>query len=414
MNIFKCTFFLIISFVFTSVFAAPILKDDEILLSLGEVTHILSEEDIATVFVSNPDIVDYKVINTKKVMIYGKKSGRTDVIIYIRGRAERKYTINIDPILANFNRDFVYNKCSECNLHLSSSYSGNGVTNYYLSGMLANNYERDLAIETLSRLVKGLNEKSEVIDNLIVINEVSINVKLTVVEISSVVSKTIGIEWASLGASSNGQFIVNGFDFSALEIMNVINALADNNLGKLVAKPNMTLKSGENASFLAGGEFPILTVNTNGEQVFEYKEFGVKLDVAATLTSSNRVKLMISNEVSFIESTFKVSGSTLPIFKTNRSSTVINIGDNEMLIIGGMLYVSEASGETGLPYLSDIPLVGKLFSSQKDLLDTRELLVIAEVDFVNSHKSDVSLNYEMDIKRFKRLGLGNDFFLLEE
>ncbi|VFS48726.1 type II and III secretion system protein family protein [Budvicia aquatica] len=142
-----------------------------------------------------------------------------------------------------------------------------------------------------------------------------VNVKLTVVEVTKEFTDNLGIEWSSLtldsmmggGSTVNsaGTFNLLGFKngFDARNISTLINAVHNDKIARVLAQPNLTVLSGESANFLVGGEIPILMQDRDATTV-TYKEYGIRLNIAAKVERRNKIKLFISNEVSSVTGTY--------------------------------------------------------------------------------------------------------------
>lgn len=156
-----------------------------------------------------------------------------------------------------------------------------------------------------------------------------------------------------------------------------IDALQEDGLAKILAKPTLIAQSGQSASFLAGGEFPFPVVNDN-DTAIEWKPFGVALNFTPTVLGDNRISLQVTPEVSDLDYSRTVSyGSyVLPAINTRRMSTMIELGDNQSFAIGGLLKNNVRESIAKFPVLGDIPVLGALFRSTSFQKDDTELVVV--------------------------------------
>jgi len=170
-----------------------------------------------------------------------------------------------------------------------------------------------------------------------------------------------------------------------------IEAFERNGLLRLLARPNLTAVSGETANFLAGGEFPIPSGWDDGTIAVEYKPFGVGLSFTPIVMSAGRISMRVSTEVSEItsEGAVTLASISIPALKVRRANTTVELPSGGSLVIGGLLSEDLRQNIDGTPGLKDVPILGKLFSSQDYLKSETELVVIVTpylVDGVNRNK----------------------------
>ncbi|MDW2068282.1 hypothetical protein R7Z51_27795, partial [Vibrio sp. 1579] len=155
----------------------------------------------------------------------------------------------------------------------------------------------------------------DIINNLKVLTTDQINVKLTVAEVSSSFLTELGVSYAETNGKSiggAGQFVNKILDFTAEDIVAVISASGNDSIGQVLAEPNLSVISGESASFLVGGEIPITVRDNDGISV-TYKEYGVKLSMVAKVTDSENIRLSLLPEVSSIDKTNGVNSGLVSV-----------------------------------------------------------------------------------------------------
>jgi pilus assembly protein CpaC len=177
---------------------------------------------------------------------------------------------------------------------------------------------------------------------------------------------------------------------SGEEIVTVaVDALQEDGLLKILAKPTLIAQSGQSASFLAGGEFPF-PVSEDNDITIEWKPFGVGLNFTPTVLGDGRISLLVAPEVSELDFTRTISfgGFVVPSIETRRMSTVVELADNQSFAIAGLLknFVRESVAE--FPLLGDIPILGALFRSSKYQKDETELVVIVTPHLVKPVDGD--------------------------
>jgi pilus assembly protein CpaC len=159
----------------------------------------------------------------------------------------------------------------------------------------------------------------------------------------------------------------------------LLKALEENNLVNVLAEPNLTAVSGEQAGFLAGGEFPVPRGRDNyGNIVIEMQQFGVSLNFRPTVLSGERISLLMDTEVSSLnyENAIVLSEVTVPGLDVRRASTTVELPSGGSLMIAGLLRSDNLEGMNGIPGLIDTPVLGELVKSRNFQRDETELVVI--------------------------------------
>jgi len=182
-------------------------------------------------------------------------------------------------------------------------------------------------------------------------------------QISSAVTESIGVldnrSWSYFG-------VVTG-------ISSQIQLLAQKGDARMLAEPNLTTRSGETASFLAGGEFPIQSVSGLGAVDVEFKEYGIKLDIEPVVDENQNIVSRVMAEVSSIDPS--VSIGSIPGLLTRKTESVINVKNNETIVISGLVSSEMSKSVSKFPFLGEIPILGELFKS-RDFRDKKSELVI--------------------------------------
>ncbi len=174
--------------------------------------------------------------------------------------------------------------------------------------------------------------------------------------------------------------ITLGTNTSFGTVTGAIRALEENGLVRTLAEPTLTAISGEQAKFLAGGEFPIpVSKDRDGNITVDYKPFGVSLAFTPVVLSEGRISLRVGTEVSEISSevTVKLNGLTIPGLRIRRADTTIELPSGGSMIIGGLLQEQTRQVVSGQPGLMNLPVLGALFRSRDYLRGQTEIVVIA-------------------------------------
>ena len=162
----------------------------------------------------------------------------------------------------------------------------------------------------------------------------------------------------------------------------IIDALAQDNLARILAEPNLTAMSGQPASFLAGGEFPIPVGQQNNQVTIEFKQYGIKLTFVPTVLASGRINLHVSPEVSeltpkgAVQLTAGNSSLQIPALTVRRAETTVEVGSGQSFAIAGLLQDSVSQTSDAVPLLGELPVIGPLFRSTSFQRQETELVVV--------------------------------------
>ncbi len=175
------------------------------------------------------------------------------------------------------------------------------------------------------------------------------------------------------GANNATLGIRYGGDFSS-----VLNGLVSNGVAKVLAEPTLTSISGEPASFLAGGEFPIPLINSTGGVSIIFKEFGIRLNMLATVTDRGTVHMQVSPEVSALDanSSVNISGFRVPGLSTRRSQSVLEMNNGDYFVLSGLYNDSSTRNLIKTPLLGQLPILGTLFRSKAFQEAKTEIVIV--------------------------------------
>lgn len=211
-----------------------------------------------------------------------------------------------------------------------------------------------------------------------------VKVQITVAEVRRELSRKWGLEWP---ASANAKLVSP----STLEISPPeFNAhfLEQKGFGKILASPNIICKSGQEAEFLAGGEFPIKILNFKVQDVV-WKKYGILLKVKPKADRTGRISLSIETEVSTIDNSRVVDG--IPGLLTNKVSSHFDLRQSDTIVLSGLIKNEDGRSHQGLPGLSSLPILGALFSSQDFKENRTELVILVQPQILqNSDKNSQS------------------------
>jgi pilus assembly protein CpaC len=254
-------------------------------------------------------------------------------------------------------------------------------------------------------------EEAAVQLDLEVLSSIQVNLRVRVAEVSRQMTRDLGFNWQAL--ASTGDFIFGlrtgasagpvsslastavaagagapsrlgfGVRTSRLDVNAIIDALATDQLISILAEPNLTAQSGETASFLAGGEFPIpVAATVTGNITIEFKPFGVGLSFVPTVLGPGRLNLRVRPEVSELSDNGAITvplatGTvTIPALTVRRAETTVELGSGQSFAIAGLLQRSSTQAQDGVAGLGEVPVLGALFRSDRFRRQETELVII--------------------------------------
>jgi len=198
------------------------------------------------------------------------------------------------------------------------------------------------------------------------------NIVDSTIPISSIVAAGVLSGTAPFG------FLLGSMNRGALSIDVAINALEQKGLIRSLAEPNLVALSGDTASFLAGGEYPIPVPGGLGTVTIEYKKYGVGLAFTPTVLRDGLINLKIVPEVSELDISHPIQflGYSIPPLTVRTASTTVELRDGQSFVIGGLLQNKSTTAQQQLPWLGDVPVLGALFSSKRYQKDETDLAII--------------------------------------
>ena len=396
-----------ILFLVTSILLSHMAAAQELYMEPGDSHMFQTAERIATVFITSPRVADYEVIGEKSLLVYARENGRTDLNVLDQASEQLlRVTLVVDPMLGA-----VQKRIGEIAPDSRVTIQKLGKT-YVLNGTAATEDDRDKIYQIVGegvgaqRIVNkkqvadvaadasgSSSDSSSWLDEVVyqdVINKLKlpvtnqINVKLSVVEVTKSFTDNVGIDWGTIG-SANGSITPGTFHFvkfSADTLSSMVQAIRNDTVARVLAEPNLSVISGETAEFLVGGEVPIVFSSVSGTSV-QYKEFGIKLNVGARVSDSQRIRVTLGHEVSSVNGNYNINAAqSFPAFQTRRAKTTVELADGDSFLLGGLLSQNEREALSRLPFIGDIPLIGALFRHAETERSHSELIVVATVNLV--------------------------------
>ena len=378
--------------------AAPVTaKPAETLnLSKGTGTLVRLSDPMSDVFVANDGIADVQVRSSTQLYVFGKTQGETT--IYATSKAGRVvYAANVR----------VGNNISSLGemLHLAmpdASIQATPMNNLVLlTGTVANPDD----VAEAQRLTQAyVGEGTQVVTRLKSATPLQVMLKVRIAEVNRSLLKSMGVNLLShdttggflFGLGRGNPGTINGPGSATvninptgttlgafghilgLDLLGSLDIAATDGFATILAEPNLSALSGETASFLAGGEFPIPVSQGNNAVTIEYKQYGVGLAFTPIVLQDGRISMRVRPEVSELSDAGSVTlnNFVVPALTTRRAETTVELGSGQSMMIAGLLRNTNNNSINKAPFLGDLPILGTLFRSTKYRRQETELVII--------------------------------------
>src|SRR5580692_1401118 len=385
---------------------APVAADGQMnarFLSLGIGKSIVIDlpRDIKDVLVADPKIANAVVRSAQRAYIIGAAIGQTNIVFFdSAGQQIAAYNIAVK-------RDLNGARAALKQILPNSDIQIDGLgDSVILTGTAATPLEAQQAADIAARLA-GAPDK--VVNSIAVRGRDQVMLKVTVAEVQRTIIKQLGIDLsgqfnygtAVVNFNNSNPFTATGQPLvgsnaittsfgSTPSVTATLRAMESAGVTRTLAEPNLTAISGESATFIAGGEFPIPTgvtcqTSTNGTvgqcaPSIAFKKFGISLNFTPVVLSEGRISLRVMTEVSEVSSENAlqggVGGTTIPSIKTRRAETTLEIPSGGSMAMAGLIQQQTKQAVNGLPGVDSIPIFGQLFRSQDFVNHQTELMVI--------------------------------------
>jgi len=407
---------------------------ESILVFIGEIK-ILEVGDIDRVAVGNGKLLSTSMLDNGQLLILAEAAGETTLHIWYSDGAESDLKVSI----VKKNPSRVMQELQELVSHVGDIEVKQIGERIYLTGTL---YDTDVSkLNLIKEAYKGVIDltQAQTPPPLPVLlpedKMVFINVKFA--ELRGGLDENLGVAWdqiiagpiaaVNVDGESNRAFRAEdpnnapafvpalpvriagplGFLGLASQINSAINLLVASRNAIILAEPTLSTRSGGKASFLAGGEVPVISSGSLGSTDVEYKEFGILLEIEPIVGHDNTIFAKITTESSAIDPDRPGGGSTPPGFITRRTSTDVRMNDGETLVMSGLIDRKLSENITKLPFLGDLPIIGAFFRNTVTDNDDNDLVIfvtptVIENDVVSQHNQDLIDKRQKMIDYYKK------------
>lgn len=373
---------------------------------------VVVESDVpfAELSIANPGIADISTLSDKTIYVLGKTPGRTTMTLLGQdGKLISNVDVHVTPDIAEFKERLQQILPGE---KIEVRTANDGIV---LSGTVSSTAKLDRALDLAARYAPDR------VSNLMSVGGTQqVMLKVRFAEMQRSVSKNLSASLGVAGGTQTGIMagsgqlastsnlnnllgggvltsanpaegrMALGFSAGSLEFAVLLEALESKGFVRTLAEPNLTALSGQEAKFLAGGEYPIPVSDGDGGVTVEYKPFGVELNFTPVVVDGDVINLTINAAVSSIDTstTLQNDGFTINAFKRRETSTTVEMRDGESFAIAGLLQDDFADLSGQVPWLGDIPILGALFRSADYARKQSELVIIVTPHLVTPTRGE--------------------------
>jgi pilus assembly protein CpaC len=366
---------------------------------IGKSQDVRTGTGFVDVTVGDPEVADVNPLTDHSLSILGKKIGTTRVSVYGANKA----------LIGIFDIEVTYDITRLTN-ELRRRFPGSRITASSVNGRIMLSGEAPDAAMLDAAVTIARQFGPEIINTVSVMSPQQVLLEVRFVEISRTAGRELGFQWNGInsgsgiinvgnrtaasnlpittpGAPAGGVlsgaapfgFALARWALGGMTVDSAINALEQQGVARSLAEPNLVALSGDTASFLAGGEYPIPVSGSLGQVSVEYKKYGVGLAFTPTVLNAGLINLKIEPEVSQIDTDHTVdiaNGISVPALIVRRASTTVELRDGQSFAIGGLLQNNSHNQAEQLPWAGSVPVLGALLSSKSYQKNETDLVII--------------------------------------
>ncbi len=362
---------------------------------------VVVESDVpfAELSIANPSIADFSTLSDRTIYVLGKTPGRTTLtLLDASGGLITNVEVQVTADVSEFKERLLQILPGE---KIEVRAANDGIV---LSGTVSSTPRLQRALDLAERYAP------ERVSNLMsVTGKQQVMLKVRFAEMQRSVSKALGtslrIDANGSGTANTGGFVGSvlptisaetvgtyqvGFNIGSVELGVLLEALETKGVVRTLAEPNLIALSGQEATFLAGGEFPIPVAQDNDTTTIEFKPFGVELDFTPRVVDDGIINLELAAAVSSIDPTnsLVINGFSINAFRRRDTSTTVALRDGESFAIAGLLQDDFRDNNSQVPWLGDVPILGTLFRSADYQRRQTELVIIVTAHLVTPTRGE--------------------------
>ncbi|UWR23400.1 type II and III secretion system protein family protein [Sulfitobacter sp. S190] len=375
---------------------------------------VVVESDVpfAELTIANPGIADISALSDRTMYVLGKSPGRTTLtLLDPSGRLITNVDVQVAPDISEFKERLRQILPGE---KIEVRTANDGIV---MSGVVSSSQKLQRALDLAQRYAP------ERVSNLMSVGGVQqVMLKVRFAEMQRSVSKSLssslslsggigsdlgvrsgtgtlvteGINGAALGgglpeSNTNTGAILFGFNAGSTQVGILLEALEQKGVVRFLAEPNLVALSGQEAKFLAGGEYPIPVAQGDGRISIQFKPFGVELSFIPRVVDKDLINLELKAAVSAIDAANGVTldgGFNVAAFSRRETSTTVEMRDGESFAIAGLLEDDFTDNSSQLPWIGDVPVLGALFRSAEYQRSQTELVIITTAHLVTPTRGD--------------------------
>ena len=354
-------------------------------IAKGKPRTIHFSKDFFEIVVGDPEIANVTPLTDQSFYVLGHKLGTTGIALF----DENKQLVGSVDIEVTYDT-------AQLNATIAQNLPESDIRATTANGqvVLSGDAKDQPAADKARTIAKQFNEGKDVIDSVKVTSSQQVQLDVRFVEVNrqavidlgakysaniaqGINGVTAGLTPAEMVQATTGQ-IVGRLLGPGVSVDVTLKALENKGLARRLAEPNLIARSGEKASFLAGGEFPIPVAGSQGSVTVEFKKYGVGLEFSPKVLSDGLIALDIAPEVSAIDTTnsYKVGNIAIPGFIVRRAQTSVDLRDGQSFMIAGLLQTFNDVSLERIPGIGKAPVIGSLFSSKQYQRRETELVII--------------------------------------
>jgi pilus assembly protein CpaC len=373
-----------------------------IALTVSQSRLLLMNTSVRAVDVTQPEVVMAKVVSPRDIVLTGHKPGSAQLVIWDDRGNSQTIEITVAADLRALRAELT--KVLP-NVHVEVSMAN---TDIVVRGKVPSVQASDQVVQVATPYGTG-----KVINLMEVSGGQQVTLQVRFAEVSKTAIDALGVNFGVVGNGGFGANVVGGVEpfgvvpgvtagtlalgvptpgtavtqFAQLTAGKTpfdvfVTAMKENNLLRVLAEPNLTTMSGNQASFLAGGEFPVPVPQSSGGSspaiTVDYKQYGIRLNFTPVVMGDGRIRLQVAPEVSELDPNNSISfdGFTIPALTTRNANTTVELGEGQTLAMAGLLNNRVTATNNSTPLLGSLPIIGALFRSVRYERDETELVVL--------------------------------------